>query len=743
MERIIVILSVVLFSIVPLSLNAQVCGTQQTEESARFLGGLNERFKALQDSKNGRTSSVSTDEVTIPVKFHTIVTTGGDGGLTEAEFNGLMSRLNALYSNANIQFEHVGDVNVIVDDNNYNLDSSNEGAVASPNDISQTINIYFSGTLSSGTSSLCGYTRFPPSSDRVFVTYDCSVGVNNTTLEHELGHYFTLYHTHGTTNTGTTDELVNGSNCENAGDRICDTAADPNLSGKVNASCTYTGSNKDANGDSFDPDVSNIMAYSPDICQDKFSSGQYERIRFGFENGRDYLNYTTPNFSARFTADNPTSCIGSEITFDGEAFGATSFEWVFEGGTPSTSSSEDVVVTYNQSGKFNVELRATSNSGEVSEIIRNDYIVIIDPLDNTIENNFISGFDTDIPAELVVSNPDLGTTFEFSTVDYNSDPNSGSLKVDNFNNASELFPNEDYLTLENYNTDGIRKFDVSFDYAYTYVPAERQDGEISTPPIYDSLIFQTKQQCSADSEVFWSVGGEELSTREALLTEFIPSSVTEWETYTREVIVDEELEYIGFQLISISYGGNSLYIDNIQITPDYGVDAPIDFRLSKIENKVATIRWLDGSTNETAYVLERSVSGGAFEEYKRFDPNEIFYRDTLEEGQSYKYRLFADGVNGNRSEYTQEIEILENQILNVNEETLFDVYPNPTSDKLVVSGYTDEANYYLTDLSGKELVKGELSGTSSTLDLSNLDNGIYLFHVESNGKQEVRRIIKQ
>ena len=47
---------------------------------------------------------------------------------------------------------------------------------------------------------------------------------------HEMGHFFGLLHTHGYSNTVKTDEFVDGSNCNEAGDYFCDTPADPRLS---------------------------------------------------------------------------------------------------------------------------------------------------------------------------------------------------------------------------------------------------------------------------------------------------------------------------------------------------------------------------------------------------------------------------------------------------------------------------------------------------------------------------------
>lgn len=67
-------------------------------------------------------------------------------------------------------------------------------------------------------------------------------------LSHEVGHCFYLYHTHGEG----IEELVNGSNCQIAGDYLCDTPAEPyndgyGIYGYVHENCNYFGTFRDAN----------------------------------------------------------------------------------------------------------------------------------------------------------------------------------------------------------------------------------------------------------------------------------------------------------------------------------------------------------------------------------------------------------------------------------------------------------------------------------------------------------------
>ncbi len=92
-------------------------------------------------------------------------------------------------------------------------------------------------------------------------------------LTHEMGHDLGLYHTF---ETFFGNELVNGSNCTVAGDLVCDTGADDD--GSVSAACAYTGGGTDANGQTYNPDTQNYMAYGRWSCHDQFTTGQRNRM---------------------------------------------------------------------------------------------------------------------------------------------------------------------------------------------------------------------------------------------------------------------------------------------------------------------------------------------------------------------------------------------------------------------------------------------------------------------------------
>lgn len=108
--------------------------------------------------------------------------------------------------------------------------------------------------------------------------------INNAPLwlVHAFGHYCGLLNTNEDFGT----ELVNGSNCETAGDSICDTPADPqnpNVPGRgidiyVDGNCKFIYNTTDPNGDHYLTQTGNVMSYYPDICWCGFTNQQFERM---------------------------------------------------------------------------------------------------------------------------------------------------------------------------------------------------------------------------------------------------------------------------------------------------------------------------------------------------------------------------------------------------------------------------------------------------------------------------------
>lgn len=260
------------------------CGSVPTAQQIQHIAQLRQQSAGLDKRPS------LTDTAYIPVMAHIITLNNGLGGLAVNSLIDEIAIVNVLYASSMVQFYLCDSVHFIADNDYYYFEKTvDEAGTADVHDRPNMLNIYFAGELfrvnsNNDTTYLCGYAYFPPGPDRIFMSNNCST--NGSTLAHEIGHYMSLYHTH---ETFIDDEFVDGSNCAVSGDLFCDTPADPNLNGRVNSSCVYTGTATDGNGDAYLPDPSNIMSYSRKSCRDFFSPEQIQAVTDAFVWERQYL----------------------------------------------------------------------------------------------------------------------------------------------------------------------------------------------------------------------------------------------------------------------------------------------------------------------------------------------------------------------------------------------------------------------------------------------------------------------
>ncbi len=80
---------------------------------------------------------------------------------------------------------------------------------------------------------------------------------------------------------------------------------------------------------------------------------------------------------ADFTASATTIYEGGSVTFtDLSTNGPNALDWVFDGGTPGTSTQQNPTVTYNTAGTYDVTLTATNAYGSDTET-KTDYITVL------------------------------------------------------------------------------------------------------------------------------------------------------------------------------------------------------------------------------------------------------------------------------------------------------------------------------------------------------------------------------
>ncbi|MCZ7556850.1 MAG: hypothetical protein M5R41_10665 [Bacteroidia bacterium] len=268
----------ILLFLLPTSANAQFCETvTDSAWSARFDALLAQRdpmFRALAD----------TGVVEVPVIFH-VQTQGGSPVVSDGRIGDALKTTNEYYFRGGIRFVRCGETRYYP-----------EGTSPECNNPAVNVDVYRSSTG-------CAYEV----GGRVYINIACPRTLENI-LSHELGHTVGLPHTHGPTNSGTTTELVDGSNCTTAGDKFCDTPADPNLNGKVDAACRYTGTARDLRGMEYQPLTNTVMSYTASHCADSLTPMQLARARaVALSTGYDCCHVAPPQLH------DTSVCVGTSV----------------------------------------------------------------------------------------------------------------------------------------------------------------------------------------------------------------------------------------------------------------------------------------------------------------------------------------------------------------------------------------------------------------------------------------------
>jgi len=217
----------------------------------------------------------------IPLKFHLIARTNGEDRVRLDQVLDQLCAINEDFEDFGFQFYFKdGSFNYINNNTAYENHTQVQTAILDSERDNGAINIFVpeDANFSSGSvGTVLGY--FQPGFDWLVIGKN-EIGASTSTLPHELGHFFSLLHPfsgwepnawneedHGNPVTQTTApdgfskvELVDGSNCEEAGDRVCDTPPNYNF-GFGWPDCEFDELVYDRNGDLIEPNEELFMSY--------------------------------------------------------------------------------------------------------------------------------------------------------------------------------------------------------------------------------------------------------------------------------------------------------------------------------------------------------------------------------------------------------------------------------------------------------------------------------------------------
>ncbi|MBX2972549.1 MAG: T9SS type A sorting domain-containing protein [Flavobacteriales bacterium] len=380
-----------------------------------------------------------------------------------------------------------------------------------------------------------------------------SIGTSNAyrsrTLTHEVGHWFNLAHTWGSSNTPGLD-----ANC-NMDDEVSDT---PNTRGWE--SCTLNGSTCDGTLDN----VENYMDYS--YCSKMFTVGQKARMIACLNSSTAQRNqlWQTSNLiatgvngnavlcQALFTTSKGEICAGQSVRYtDASYHNVMARSWSFPGGEPSTSTEVSPVVFYPNSGTYSATLTVSDGSTSLSTT-QNTAVVVL-PMDLTAP--LIEGFEvgaTPASTGWMVLNPDDDNGFGIT----NTAAYSGSKSLRLVNTAA-MSGRTDVLVSPPLDMSDATAITLSFRYAY----ARRTSSST------DQLRILVSNNCGET----WNLRAQifatgDLTTGGINTGSFVPSGPEQW-GFKQITNINSTFYVTGMRLRFefMSGGGNNFFLDDINL----------------------------------------------------------------------------------------------------------------------------------------------------------------------------------
>jgi hypothetical protein len=348
-----------------------VCGNAQ--DQLEIMPRLRENKAAMEAARAmaGERSGIQY----VPIHFHIVGDDNGGGKHKEIKILEQLCALNAAYVPANIQFylsahpTH-GLFDKSINENDVYNNQSNT-LIMNIRRHQNAINVYVVQEPTSGNNNpgiVLAY--YSPLHDWIVSRKTETNGDQpNSTMPHEVGHFFSLPHTFfgyepnpfdpsdptwpnaptiAPVGQGVTTERQNGTNCATAADEICDTPPDYNF-GLINNGCVYSGGARDPLGIVVNPMEENYMGYF-NGCDYAFTQDQMDIMNADLNSAS--RNYLDNNFVPVATDINtPTDLLSAPAQASTtEYYNSVTLEWQSVPGATHYLLELDIIPSFGTSG---------------------------------------------------------------------------------------------------------------------------------------------------------------------------------------------------------------------------------------------------------------------------------------------------------------------------------------------------------------------------------------------------------